>query len=90
LNERLPDGGPFSEKRFDTCNASISSFRGCPRTSRAEPGIQPLYHGDKNRIPGSIADEAGDRPGMTMGFFVVRALPEGAPCATRPQQPART
>ncbi|MGH8192692.1 MAG: hypothetical protein ACREP2_14760 [Rhodanobacteraceae bacterium] len=69
-----------------------SSFRGCPRCMRAEPGIHffesgkrqdgltRAIHGARLRPPsafalailptqsGSIADEAGAGPGMTMWF----------------------
>ena len=43
-----------------------SSFRGRSRFLRTEPGIQFFSKASKSWIPGSIADEAGDPPGMTM------------------------
>jgi len=51
----------------------MSSFRGCPRRLRAEPGIRLCNPSEQNWSPGSIADKAGDGPGMTSFFKVANA-----------------
>ncbi|MGH8112923.1 MAG: hypothetical protein ACREPL_13555 [Rhodanobacteraceae bacterium] len=49
----------------------LSSFRGCPRRLRQNPESSFCSIGPENWIPGSIADTAGDGPGMT-SFSKVR------------------
>jgi hypothetical protein len=46
--------------------AKVSRHSGAaPRWFGVEPGIQPFAGMPKSWIPGSIADSAGDGPGMT-------------------------
>src|SRR5690348_1196821 len=54
-------GNDLGRPRVD--RYSSSSFRGCPRCLRAEPGICLPDSAKKSWIPGSIAE--GDGPGTT-------------------------